>query len=102
MKDSPPPGRKADGSASLDFDLDDWLLNLVMLNHPEWQRADGSCPECQAEIKRMQARADRVNVLGLEEDQSETGATTATADVLDGRELPGEVAAGFQNAPLRD
>ena len=51
----------------LDFDLEDWLLNLVMLNHPEWRRADGSCPDCEAEIERMRKRADTVEVLDIDE-----------------------------------
>ncbi len=54
---------------SLDFDLEEWLLNLIMLNHPEWKRADGSCPECATEIERMRERADSVQVLDIDERQ---------------------------------
>ena len=52
---------------SFDFDLDKWLLNLVVLNHPEWKRADGSCPDCEAEIERMRKRADTVELLDIDE-----------------------------------
>ena len=65
MKVSQPSPLKAESPPSLDFDLDDWLLNLVMLNHPEWKHSDGSCPECRVEIQRMRERADAVEVLGL-------------------------------------
>ena len=59
---------EASNPTSFNFDLDEWLLNLVLLNHPEWKRADGSCPDCETEIERMQERADTVEVLDIDED----------------------------------
>ena len=54
---------------SLGFDLEKWLLNLVMLNHPEWKHADGSCPECGVEVERMRDRADAVELLDTHDSQ---------------------------------
>lgn len=67
MKASQQSPPTADSPLSFDFDLEDWLRKLVGLNHPEWKRADGSCPECDREIQRMRERADAVQVLGLPE-----------------------------------
>lgn len=56
----------------LDFDLEDWLLSLVLHNNPEWKLADGSCPECLAEVERMKERADAMEVPDLPERQRGT------------------------------
>lgn len=63
LPESPP---KTDNLPRFDFNLDDWLFNLVELNHPEWTQSDGSCPECEAEIKRMRKRADSLKVLEID------------------------------------
>ena len=72
MKVSQQSPLEAHSPPGLDFDLEDWLLNLVALNHPEWKRADGSCPKCEKEIERMRERADAVRVLDLPERRGET------------------------------
>ena len=45
------------------FELDQLLLELVLSNHPDWRKPDGSCPDCLPELQRLRADTDRVGLL---------------------------------------
>ena len=62
---SPASQRRDDRIRDFDFELDQMLLQLVLLEHPEWRKADGSCPSsCWVEVQRR--RADNEGVEPLE------------------------------------
>lgn len=62
---SPASQRRDDRIRDFDFDLDQMLLQLVLLEHPEWHEADGSYPSyCWLEVQRR--RADAEGVVPLE------------------------------------
>ena len=64
MSVSQNPGEPVDHeSRRLDFDLDEWLLKLVIKDHPDWRQSDGSCAKCRAEVQRMNERAERLELL---------------------------------------
>ena len=41
-----------------DFELDQLLTQLVVREHPEWQKVDGSCPSCWIEVQRLRTNAE--------------------------------------------
>ena len=41
-----------------DFELDQLLTELVLQEHPEWRRVDGSCPSCWVEVQRLRGDTD--------------------------------------------
>lgn len=53
---APVPTRD-DRIRDFDFELDQLFMQLVLSDHPEWQRPDGSCPSCWLEVQRMRAAA---------------------------------------------
>ena len=41
-----------------DFELDQLLTELVLQEHPEWRRVDGSSASCWLEVQRLRATAE--------------------------------------------
>jgi len=33
--------------------IDEWLLQKILLKHPEWKQSDGACPQCLEAIRSM-------------------------------------------------
>lgn len=46
-----------------DFELDQLLMLLVLHEHPEWRKTDGSCPSCWLEVERLRAESESLGVL---------------------------------------
>ena len=61
---SPAIKRRDDRIRDFDFELDQMLLLLVLAEHPEWRKADGSCrSSCWLEVQRLRADADGLEPL---------------------------------------
>ena len=55
--------KRDDRIRDFDFELDQLLTELVLLEHPEWRKSDGSCPSCWLEVQRLRASAEGVDRL---------------------------------------
>ncbi len=59
----PPIPTRDDRIRDFNFELDQMYLQLVLSDHPEWQRPDGSCPPCWLEVQRLRAETGEAGVL---------------------------------------
>ena len=50
--------KRDDRIRDFDFEFDQLLTLLVLSEHPEWRKADGSCPSCWVEVQRRRADAE--------------------------------------------
>ena len=58
---SPAIQLRDDRIRDFDFELDQFLMQLVLQKHPEWRQADGSCPSsCWVEVQRLRNNAEGV------------------------------------------
>ena len=55
--------KRDDRIRDFDFEHDQLLTELVLQEHPEWRRVDGSCPSCWLEVQRLRAHAEDGEVL---------------------------------------
>ena len=39
-----------DPSAILQKEVDEWMLKVIMKDHPDWRQSDGACPKCDTHI----------------------------------------------------
>ena len=50
-------------SKLLHLQLDRWLLKLVRKAHPNWSQADGACPKCWEEIRKLKKEAKGIRIV---------------------------------------
>ena len=55
-------GATVEDSDILHRKLDEWVLKLVLKDHPDWVLADGACPQCWEAVEKMKSQADGVNL----------------------------------------
>jgi len=48
---------------SLHDDLDDWMLKMILREHPKWKETDGACPKCLEELKKRYKQVDEMEIL---------------------------------------
>ena len=60
---SPAIEMRDDRIRDFDYELDQLLMQLVLHEHPEWRKTDGSCPSCWVEVQRLRNKAEGVERL---------------------------------------
>ena len=55
--------KRDDRIRDFDFELDQLLTELVLQEHPEWRKVDGSCPSCWLEVQRLRAYTEGAELL---------------------------------------
>ena len=53
----------ADESLILHMEVDEWLLQLVLKDHPEWKQSDGACKRCWGVIDQLKRDAEGLQAL---------------------------------------
>lgn len=43
-------------------ELDEWLLEVVLKDHPDWKQSDGTCPKCWEALQKMKSEADKLRI----------------------------------------
>ena len=65
-----------DESLILHMEIDEWLLQLVLQDHPDWKQSDGACGKCWEKIRELNEQAERIQYVIPEA----SGARTAPVD----------------------
>ena len=44
-------------------DLDEWMLKIIVKQHPSWKESGGACPKCVEELKKRYKEVDEMEIL---------------------------------------
>ncbi len=62
-----------DASKVVHREIDEWLLQLVLQDHPDWKQSDGACGKCWKDIARLKREADQLQYTVSEAAKPRTG-----------------------------